>query len=502
MADPDLKWRDTSDVLLGGATHAFGKVPPGANATATTQRLYNDFGGVLSSDDARDMLLVVQARIQGDTEWKIASVDLLNRRAFQIRQIESKSVAVNEAFLPSGEGISIPLADLASGERHVFELRVAPPAGVSEVVTEFKLGVAFIRFQSIANPFAVDPGIHRGIGTGKVTAILDRSIPIAVSGTATFEWPDFSWIYQGIPLVVLDHDETITEVDGSSVALSAGESYIFLAVLDETTTTIIKGDLAVAPSFPANAPAVPAGNRLLGHGERFDDGDAVNMTFTSLDELPDFFAVITSALNATVSRSGGPMVCDGNLIDSGSASTATLTASSTNTVQVVPDGSIGVTLDGSLSQNGAQFLADIITDGSAETSRAERRRWAGRRELITFTFDSSPTGTTTLIWSNPYDRPLYIRSDMVRLMLDAVPGAGNVKADLFIRVDDGARTTIFTSFGSDDRRPVVDTIDATAINEGLPEVLKIDVSEALECDLIVTTATPAWAVVSVVGDIS
>ncbi len=145
--------------------------------------------------------------------------------------------------------------------------------------------------------------------------------------------------------------------------------------------------------------------------------------------------------------------------------------------------------------------SDIITDGSGETSRLERRRWAGRRELITFTFGSSPTGTTTLVWINPYDRPLYIQSDRVRLMLDAVPGAGNVVADLFIRVDDGARTTIFTSFGSDDRRPTVTNGDPTAINEGLPEVLKIDVNEALECDLIVTTATPVWGVVTAVGNL-
>lgn len=484
MADPNLEWRDDADVLIGGAQHDFGKVAPGASATLVEQRLYNDFAEV-GVDDARDLLLVVQARIQGSTEWKIASVDLLNRRAFQIRQIESRSIAVSEAFVPSGAGISQVLEDLSSGERHVFEFRVDPPAGASEVITEFKIAVAFITTQAVAHPFATDPGIHRGIGTGKVTAILSRSEAIAVSGTDTFEWPDFSWIYQGIPVVVLDHDETITEVDGSAVALSAGESYIFLAVLDGTTTTIVKGDLAVSPTFELNAPTVPEGNRLLGHGERFDDGDAVSMTFTSLDELPDFFAVTTSGLTATVSRSGGPMIVDGSLKDSTTANSADLTASSTNTVQVVPDGSVGVTLDGSLSQDGAQFLADIVTDGSAETSRVERRRWAGRRELITFTFGSSPTGTTTLVWVNPYDRALYIRSDMLRLMLDAVPGAGDVKADLFIRVDDGARTTIFTSFGSDDRRPTVTNGDGSAINEGLPEVLKIGTGTALECDLIV-----------------
>jgi len=499
MAAPDITITDSSNVAKGGAITALGKVAPGATSATTTERVWNDFAAA-GTDDARNLKLIAQARIQGDTEWLTADVDLLERRGVQVRITQRNNVAVSEAFQNIGTGVDIPLPDLASEEYHEYEVQIAPPAGASEAVTEIKIAFAFIRFFTINDPASAPRGIFRGVGGGRTTAILSRSIAIAVSGTATFEWPDFAWYYLGVPLSVLDHDETIDNLDGSSVALGAGESYIFLAVLDGTTTTIVKGDLAVGPSFPADAPTAPAGNRVLGHGERFADADATPMTFTSLDELPDYFNTLTSGLTATVARAGGPMIVDGSKIDPSSPNTATLIASSTNTVQQLQDGSLAVT-DGSLEQVGAEVLVDIVTDGSGETSRVERRRWADRSETIRFDFGPNPTGTITLAWPNPLGRPLYFRSDQLQLMLDAVPGAGNVLAELFIRADDGGQTTLFTSSGSDDRRPRVTNGDPSAISNGLPEELKLDVDEALECTLTVTTATPAWAVVTVIADV-
>ncbi len=500
MAAPDLSVTDTSNVAKGSATTAVGKLAPGAFSPVTAERIHNDVVAA-GTDDARNLKLIAQARIQGGTEWLTAGIDLLERRAVQVKITQRNGVAVSEAFQNIGTGINIALEDLASEEFHEYEVRIAAPGGASEVVTEVKIAFAFIRFFTVADPASAPRGIFRGVGGGRTTAILSRSIAIAVSGTATFEWPDFAWYYLGIPLSVLDHDETITQIDGSSVALSTTESFIFLAVLDEGTTTIVKGDLAVGPSFPDDAPTAPVGNRVLGHGERFADIDGTPMTFTSLDELPDYFNTLTSGLTATVSRSGGPMIVDGSKIDSSSADTAVLIASSTNSVQQLQDGSLAVTTDGSLSQVGAEFLVDITTDGSGEISRVERRRWADLSETIRFDFGPNPTGTITLAWPNPLGRPLYVRSDQVQLMLDAVPGAGDVLAELFIRADDGGQTTLFTSSPSPDRRPRVTNGDPSAISNGLPELLKIDVDEALECTLTVSTATPAWAVVTVVADV-
>ena len=77
---------------------------------------------------------------------------------------------------------------------------------------------------------------------------------------------------------------------------------------------------------------------------------------------------------------------------------------------------------------------------------------------------------------------------------------GNVKWDVFTRPDGGARTTIFTSFATNDQRPVVTNGDPSAINAGIPEVLEWLPGEALEVDTIVTTATPAWSLLTVVCD--
>lgn len=498
MAAPLITVTNTSDVAKAGAVTAVGKTAPAANSAETEERVWNDLAGS-GTDTAKDFVLVALARISGDSEWLESGVDLLDRRGLQIQITKKNSVAVSDRWVSIGTGVSITLPDLPAGEYHQYKFRVSPPVGASEVVTEFKIAAGFRKYFPVANPNVAPRGVVRGAGGGAVTAILSRSIAIAVSGTDTFEWPDYSWYYEGVPLSVLDHDETISNADSAAAALGAGESYIFLAVLDGTTTTIVKGEKATGADYPSNAPAAPAGNRILGWGERFADADGTSMTFTTLDESPDFLNITTSGLTATVARARGPALVDGVLIDGSTSTDANLTASSTNTVQLLADGSIGVTLDGSASEVGAEILADIVTDGSGETSRVERRRWVGG-EVIQFQYHSSPTGSPRRIYINPHDRPLRIRPDTLKIQLDAVPGAGNVKADIFTRPDGGPATTIFTSSGSDDRRPVVTNGDSTAINYGLPEVLEIAVGGSLECVLTFTAAAPLWAVVSLVAD--
>lgn len=509
MAEPVLTTTNTSDVAKGTAETDWGKVAPAASGATTTERIWNDLAAA-GTDDFTDGLGVAMAKIDGTSVWQGGGIDLLDRRGVQFRFTKINSVAVSNAWTNVGNGVGVTAPTITAGTYHEYEFRATPPVGAAEVVTDLKISWGSAAYQAVANPWAAEPGIHRGIGTGKTTAVLARSIEIAVSSTDTFEWPDFSWINLGVPYVSLDHDETISEVDGSAASLAAGEGYIFLAVLDAGGTTIVKGDATATPlTYPDDAPAQPADTELLGWGERFDDGDAISMTWTKLGGNPAFFALSDDgALTGTVARSGGPAVVDGNLPDSQTATTYTLTDASTNTVQLLQDGSIGVTTDGSLSQNGAQKLGDQVTAGGVVTSTVDRRRWS-RGVPIRFEFTGSPTGTTTAVWINPFRRAVYIRSDSLRLMLDLVPvGAGKtVTAELFTTADNAARVTCFTSFASDDRRLIVQHGDTSAISDftdstpKLPEVVKVDIDEALECDLIVAGgATPAWAVVSLITD--
>ena len=383
-----------------------------------------------------------------------------------------------------------------------YEMSISlPSGGASETVTDFKVAFEQTRFITIGNPAAIQNGIQRGIGRGRTTAILTRSGSIGVTGIGTFEWPDYAWIYQGIPHSVLDHDDTIDDVDGSASTLIAGESYAYRAVLNETTTTIIKGDKVTGAAAFADLPVLPVGNRFLGWGVR---DFTVDLTFTALDALPDLFDVTTTGLNFKVARAGvdASMITEGKLIDPTTSVGGSLTASETNSVQLLQDGSAAVTIDGSLFEAGAQFLADIVTDGSGETSRVERRKWQ-RSKTIVFDF-GLVSNAQEAIWRNTTSRTQHIRSDMVSAQIPATLGAdtaGLLKFDLLVKEPGVVEVTAFTSQGSDDRRPGWDFGDTNQADFGLPEKLDIPPGAALiaraTMTLDVSTPDPVVLVVEV-----
>ncbi len=503
MAPPNIEWRDavTPFAPVGGADLDLGKVPPAGSSSTFTFRLYNDFD-LEGLDTARDLSLIPQARIpaiHGD-EWQAEGVDLLDRGAIKIR---SPTISGLSAFVPVGTNNGILIPDLDSGEFHEFDIKLELPVGSPEVVTFFKLAIGSTRFLVIGNAFAMDPGIYRGIGRGAQaggTAVFSRSGAITVSGLDALELPDYAWLHEGIPHSELDHDDTISNSDSAASALLTTESYLFIAVADAVAVTVVKGLKGVGRSFPDDAPATPAGTVLLGWGERFADVDAINLDFTELDgATPKFFAVETSGLAFTIKGGGGTMVSGGQLKTPTSDTAGNLTASSTNTVQLLADGSAAVTLDGSPAAPNAQFLADIVTDGSDETSRVERRRWADRAETFEFTWTepNNPSQATTEVQAfNPTSRNLWIASDQLMLQVENIAGTtGAVIVDVFIKEPDVAAVTLFTSSGSDDRRPTILPSPATNLAFGLPEVLKIPPRSALVAVISITgDMTGDWAV--------
>lgn len=478
-----------------------GKTAPGATSTETEERVVNDLAAA-GTDDARDLVLIVLARLQGSSEWEVADIDLLERHAVQVKITFRNSVAVAEPFVNIGTQVHIRLPDLASTEFHQYVVRVLPPAGVSEVVTEFKIAFAQTRFLTIGNPAAIPPGIQRGIGEGRTTAILSRSGSIGTTGIGTFEWPDYAYIHLGLPHSVLDHDETIDDVDGSASTLIAGESYAYRAVLNGTTTAIIKGDKVTGTAVFADLPALPFPDRFLGWGVRDFSAD---LTFTALDALPDFFDVVaTGGLNFTVARAGvgAAMLTEGKLIDPTTPVGGTLTANETNTVQLLQDGSAAVTTDGSLFEAGAQFLADLVTDGSGVTSQTDRRKWQ-RSKTIVFDF-GLVSDNQEAIWRNTTSRHQHMRSDMVSAQIVATLGAdtaGLLKFDLLIKEPGVAEVTAFTSQPTPDRRPGWDFGDTNQADFGLPEKLDIPPGAALiaraTMTLDVSTPDPVVLVVEV-----
>ncbi len=487
MADAILTTTDLANVPKSGATVALGSVAPGATSAETSERTHNALLGEVV-DDARDLAYVVLAKRQGDPAFTVAGIDLLERRGVQVRTDKLNGVTVSEPFVSLGTGVRLRVPDLAAGEFHEYTSRALPPVGGSEEFVTFKISIASTRFISVADPAAVDPGIRRGIGDGQTTAILSRSGSIGVTGIEDLLVPDYAWVYTGIPRSELLNTKIVSDADGSAATLASGQSYAWRLVLDAATVTIIKGDLVTGTAVFADLPALPAGNRFLGWGVR---DFAVDLTFTPVLPLPDYFNVTVAGLDATAAgaspSAGASMIVAGHKLDPTTPVVASLTAFADNTVQMLRDATLAVTLDGTLAEAGAEFLAEITTDGVTETGRVELRRWHGGRTIV---WDmGSVANNQEAYWRNSRSRSAFVRSDMVSAQITVALGAdtaGLLKFDILVKEDGVAEVSLFTSQGSDDRRPGWDFGDTNEVDFGLPEKLDIPAGAMLICRAAMT----------------
>ena len=513
MPAPVLTFRDEFDVVRGSTFHDFGQVVPGSPTSTEVFNLWNGFGltGGSAVDTAKNIALIVEGRITATGgQWLGEGIGLLESLALQV---QLPNVPRYAGFTAVGTGITIRPGDLETDSKQEMNVRVVLPAGAQEVGIQFKIGVDLVR--TIALPgdaLAHEPGISRGVGRGIGTFALERSGAFTVSGTgagSTLRWPDYSWYLLGRPYQdlggALSGDEVLSNLDGSSVALGAGESYLFLTTLDNPDRLIVKGDLVTGTAvFPADAPPIPEDIVLTGHGIRFADADALAPQHTELvDAEPQGFNVLTSGLNYTVRPPGVAAIVSNRLNDNVTDNTGSFPGDGTHTVWVLPDGSVDDTVgpDGPFPFVGSLRLFDIEISGSVEISRVDYRRWRDKFLTVEFRFDGPGTGQTTEAWKNPLTSRLLIRPESVELELDIVPGA-DVFADVLIRPDNGAAVTIFTSFASDDRRPRLQSGDSTAIDKGLPEVLIINPGDTVGTVLdVAASANISFAILSFIADI-
>lgn len=513
MPAPVLTFRDEFDVVRGSTFHDFGQVVPGSPTSTEVFNLWNGFGltGGSAVDTARNIALIVQGRITATGgQWLGSGIGQLESLALQV---QLPNIPRYAGFTAVGTGITIRPGDLETDSKHEMNVRVVLPAGAQEVSVQFKIGVDLVR--TIALPgdaLAHEPGISRGVARGIGAFALERSGAFTVSGTgagSTLRWPDYSWYLLGRPYQdlggALSGDEVLSNLDGSSVALAAGETYLFLTTLDNPDRLIVKGDKVTGTAvFPGDAPPIPEDIVLAGHGVRFADADALAPQHTELvDAEPQGSNVLTSGLNYTVRPPGVAAIVSNRLNDNVTDNTGTFPGDGTHTVWILPDGSVDDTVgpDGDTPFVGSLRLFDIEISGSVEIGRVDYRRWRDKNLPVAFRFDSPGTGTTVKSARNPFSSRLLIRPDKLQLETDIIPGA-DVFADVFIKPDIGARVTIFTLFASDDRRPRVTSGSSSTISKGLPEVLIIEPGDTVEVDLVVAaSANISYAVLTFPADI-
>lgn len=480
MANPKLRWRledDSAEITL----LSFSGLIPGTPSSWQTVHLWNNYGDI-DAETARNLRLRIWGRLPGDTQWLAEGLDLLDKRAFQFQVLGGiNQTVVPGGLQPLGTGIYAPLADVANDSAISLRLRAAPPSNALTPAIE----IAFEILDERATPLPDGPyeaagaGIRLGIGDGEM-------LELAFGGTATANGPaddsinidDIGFVGAGVPQIVLEHPITFDNLDGDAAALAVGEGYYALLTIGADGLGEVRGPKAALPLTSDALPEVPAGQRAFLRVLRGEDGEIDTADITPL-LVPGFYAYRTSGLTLYVGP--GKAIVGRFLNEHSFEEGITLDASETSIVFRMPDGSLEKTIDGSRPDARAMPIYEAETDGSSILSVVDLRQFQDQlAETIAFVFPS-PAASDALYWRNPFSTAIYLRPIRgVRMALseDTATLANAASAwicDLETLSAGGSWVTLFTSQGTDDRRP---TIAFNAANQetdaAMPEVLKIE----------------------------
>jgi hypothetical protein len=481
MAAPNLQWYDDADVLIT-AQETLPTATPGTPTAETEYRLFNNKDAA-GADTATNRWLEVLERQPGETPFLGSSRELTDRHWMRVRilgGLGGLNLAQGAEF-NVGAGVSFPLPDLANGQGVRLGISVDATADAQTAQTEVTFRVA--KRQALPVP----AGLSDSAGDGVAVGLFDGRVTGLVSGGLVEEDPGgagddvmvraYEHIGAGIYRVTLDELHQLDGDDGSAVALASGEEYFALVYIDvDGDVQILKSDKGSSPLDPSEEPAVPADGTALAMVTRqfdaiIDDAD--------IDDRRDFWAAgfESAALTATIGPTRG--LVDDARTRTSTPENASLTASETNRIYRVRDGSLAVDIAGTRPEPRALDLWEAVTDGSGVTALTDLRPIYGmgfRVVPVVLRFQGTLAGGQQVMVPFPVNRDAQVLPLFgVQAWLDDV-GAGTGGATVFnveASADGAAYATLFTSSGSDDRRPTV-AFDATVLRStGLPEVTQI-----------------------------
>ncbi len=499
MAPPNLVARNAAGTSNLG-TVTFTGVDPGTTSAPVAFRLFNDntLGPVDVADNPR---IGARALDPLSGEAKVSGLRAVDERWIQMRALGTGSAGSKQAatgWTPIGRGRFLELAPLPGGDHHNLEVRFAPPSTAPNGQTQFLFDAdADSRITAVEQGHTESDGpdgVLSGFGDGTVSeVILDGEPKESVIPDSQVNFPDLVWTHQGVPKVKLAHAITIDENDGSAVALGAGEGYWAVLSLGASGSVVVtKGNKAPTPLDEATLPATPAGEIFYAFLER--QQGAINQADITLVSEPGRWAFASTGLNVTIGP--GRARVDNSLVRNSVSSALSVPALTLGIkVWLLPDrdGILEVTTDGSRPDPRALLLWEFDTDavGVVAATLVDRREYIGTRiHLLSVPLDvgaASPqdqrmyTGVRT-----GYFRP--IDGIMVGVRSFGTATAGDYRVDILKSNGLGTYTTIYTSFGTDDRRLSGAFGDTADIKRGtLPEVLPLTGPTMIRAQVVIGT---------------
>lgn len=375
---------DLADAPL--APIAIPETAPGAVSAPQAFRLLNDDSGG-AVDEAVNPFLTPRQVITTQSEAVLRGARAVDERWLEIRATGTSTATKPQAstgWSPWGAGRPFTTTPLLGGEYHQLEVRYAPPGTAPAGAIDFTIDADSDGRETVlelGHTETSSDGVISGIGDGYVADLLAATTPTEQAPAAAgITLSDLFWIHAGVPYSQLTADLAIDENDGSAQPLGAGEAYWFRLSLAAGTLTATKGDKEAAPLSTATLPAIPEGEEAYAYVER-GQGNILDAAITFDGQLGRFELTQTGSLQIQIGT--GRSRIDNRLITVTTPTLVAMTASSTNTVYLIPsaDGAVANTTDGSRPNPRAIPIWEVDTDGVSITATRDLRHIIGA-ELV------------------------------------------------------------------------------------------------------------------------
>ena len=489
-----VTWYDSTDTLITAAISL--SAEQGNVGSAVEIRAWNNRSGV-GADTRQDLYLEVLEVVAGVP--KSSGTEALDQYHVQARVVSGLNQTVQASgWVAIGAARWLEVPPLANDTGVKLEVRLAPPAHATStsVTVRFHLISRSTRPIPLGLSRRAGDAIFHGIGDGSYSALASFD-GLAENGT-----PDdqvaigrLEWVYEGVFHALASHLVTLDDTDGSAATLGAGEAYIAVLTAAAGTITITKGDKGATPT----APSAPADELLLGEVLREFDGLIHDADITEQYTL-GFFAFDSAALTAQIGPGDG-LVLD-QVIHHDGISTATLVDDDTNELFLMPDGSLGVTTDGSKPDPNALLIWEPTTASGVVTGTVDRRLFAPVEEREILISTGSPVAVNDERQSaSVHNRPWCLLPVVpVSLWLhDAGSGlsSGVTRVDIEYSDNGGSWTSLFAA---DADMPQVAYNDSTLVDHSAkPTVVAIPARSRLRARVdAVPTGTTAPSGITVI----
>lgn len=468
MATPPLSWYLLPADTLVESVESW-SAPAGTSGTPIKYGVWNNRNGAGASTQVNVYIRALAQISDPETSalvWRGEGVPVLDDHEIEVRIVGglNKTGVLSTAWTPLGKGRVLELPDLANAEGVEIETRASPTSSSPSdgVVTVLRVYSSTAVSTSLGFVDSGSGGVLSHVGNAAASYLVSFDGVAENPGGADdqVQVGDFVGVVQGRSVAALVHLETISDVDGDSATLIAGDSYwVALSVAPDSTITQTKGSKAAADPVK---PTFPDDEEPLAYVLRAFDGLINTVDIEEVWALGLFALTVVSGRQ--VSISGGRSLVDDRLGIPTGATVLDLDASVTSTVYLLGDGTCTFTSVASKPTAKAEALYDVTCDATDVTTIVDRRRVVGSGRLHRLTFTITRAGGVQVndesapeVWDAPSDGEIRLLRPVTIALHDLGTSlaSGSTKVDVLLSDAGAAYTSIYPESGTDDRRPDV-----------------------------------------------